>query len=262
MVKPQFVSEIRDGGTVVQKFEPYIINPSICSESTLQKVKALLEGVVENGTGHAVKDSVYRVAGKTGTALVAQGSKGYSEKIYNASFAGYFPADNPKYSCIVVVNRPESGKIYGGTVAAPVFKEIADKVYATQLDIHDNKERTVSQQPQQPASATGYYPDLKNSLQSMSYAVILPKSNPEWAYSDTAAYGVVLKPVALGPDTIPNLTGLTAKDAVYLLEKSGMTAIVQGKGIVASQSVLPGGPLVKGSEIVITLQQSLYGAIE
>ena len=262
MVKPMFVSEIRDGGTVVQKFEPVIINPSICSENTLKKVRALLEGVVENGTGHAVKDSVYRVAGKTGTALVAQGSKGYAEKIYNASFAGYFPADNPKYSCIVVVNRPESGKIYGGTVAAPVFKEIADKVYATQLDIHDNQERVTSQKRLQPATASGYYPDLKSSLQLMSYAVILPAASPEWAYSDTAAIGVILKPVAIGPDTMPNLTGLTAKDAVYMMEKSGLTAIVQGKGIVTGQSVTAGAPLYKGTEIVLTLQHALHDAIE
>jgi cell division protein FtsI (penicillin-binding protein 3) len=257
MVKPMFVSEIKDGGTVVKKFEPVVLNPAICSESTVKKAQALLEGVVQNGTGHAVKDSVYRVAGKTGTALVAQGSKGYADKIYNASFAGYFPADNPKYSCIVVVNRPESGKIYGGTVAAPVFKEIADKVYATQLDIHDNQEKTYTARQLYPASATGYFPELKVSLQSMSYAVKLPTNGPIWVETDTASYGVLIKPKAFGPDTMPNLTGMTAKDAVYMLEEAGIAAIVQGKGLVSGQSVAPGAPLVKGSDIVLTLQQNL-----
>jgi cell division protein FtsI (penicillin-binding protein 3) len=254
MVKPMFVSEIVEGGNVVIKIEPEVINPAICSPTTIQKVQALLEGVVQNGTGHAVKDSVYRIAGKTGTALVAQGSKGYSEKVYNASFAGYFPADNPKYSCIVVVNRPLSGKIYGGTVAAPVFKEIADKVYATQLDIHDNQEKKTGNRHLIPAMASGHYPDLKNIFQGMSYAVNIPSSDPEWATSDTAAYGIVLKPLAFGLDTVPDLTGLTAKDAVFMLERSGVSAIVTGKGTVASQSVMPGSPLLKGSEIVLNLQ--------
>ncbi len=257
MVKPQFVSEIRDAGTVVKSFEPEVINPSICSETTIKKVQALLEGVVSNGTGHAVKDSVYQVAGKTGTALVAQGSKGYSERIYNASFAGYFPADNPKYSCIVVVNRPESGKIYGGTVAAPVFKEIADKVYATQLDIHDTKEKSYHVRKTFPATARGYFPQLKTSLQEMSYAVSMPTSGPVWVETDTSNYGVIIRPTVFGPDTMPNLTGMTAKDAVYLLEEAGISATIQGKGLVAGQSIVPGSPMTKGSEIVLTLQHHL-----
>jgi cell division protein FtsI (penicillin-binding protein 3) len=257
MVKPMFVREIREGGQTIQKFEPVVINPSICSASTLVKVKSLLEGVVENGTGSAVKNPIYRVAGKTGTALVYEEGFAYKNKVYNASFVGYFPADNPKYSCLVLVTRPLAGDIYGSKVAAPVFKEIADKVYATQLDIHDDNELTIRNKQSFPASARGYFPALKNSLQTMSYAVYLPASSPEWAEMDTATIGVIIRPVVFGADTMPDMTGMTAKDAVYMMEEKGISAFVDGKGLVASQSVSPGSPLVNGSQVVLTLQNPL-----
>jgi cell division protein FtsI (penicillin-binding protein 3) len=257
MVKPLFVSEIREGGNLVKKFEPVILNPSVCSPATLTQARILLEGVVQNGTGSVVKDSTYKVAGKTGTALVADGEKGYSEKKYNASFVGYFPADNPKYSCIVVVNRPEAGKIYGGAVAAPVFKEIADKVYATQLDIHDQEERNVYASRSLPAAARGNYKDLKASLLAMDYPVMMPSTNPEWATMDSSRIGVVLHPEYNGTDTIPDLTGLTAKDAVYLTEKEGLKPIVYGKGLVGGQSLAAGSPMIRGSEIILNLTDTL-----
>jgi len=257
MVKPRFVSEIREGGNIITKFEPVVLNPSVCSPSTLQQAKILLEGVVENGTGSVVKDSIYKVAGKTGTALIADGEKGYSEKKYNASFVGYFPADNPKYSCIVVVNRPEAGKIYGGAVAAPVFKEIADKVYATQLDIHNEKEQDHFTQRPLPAGAKGKYKDLKTSLLAMSYPVMMPSREPEWATLDSSRAGMVLEPEFIGTDTIPNLAGLTAKDAIYLIEKAGLRPFIEGKGVVSSQSLASGSPIFKGSDIILTLTDTI-----
>jgi len=257
MVKPHFVSEIREGGQIVIKFEPEIINPSICSPATLTQIRILLEAVVTHGTGSAVKDSTYKVAGKTGTALISDGTTGYADKKYNASFVGYFPADNPKYSCIIMVNRPEAGKIYGGAVAAPVFKEIADKVYATQLDIHDQQERDYFTKRFLPASAKGNYQDLKTSLLAMSYPVMMPSQNPEWAAMDSSRAGIVLEPEYLGTDTIPDLYGFTAKDAVYLAEKSGLTPVIQGKGLVGGQSLAAGSPLIRGCEIIINLTDTI-----
>ena len=257
MVKPIFVSEIREGGQTIKKFDPVVINPAVCTPNTLQLVRSLLEGVVMNGTGKILKDSTYKIAGKTGTALVADGAKGYSEKHYNASFVGYFPADNPKYSCIVVVNRPEAGKIYGGAVAAPVFKEIANKVYAIQLDIHDQDDRKYFTEKFLPASAKGDYKDLQTSLSAMSYAVKLPSRNPEWAEMDSSTIGMILQPKFFGRDTVPDMAGLTAKDAVYMMEKAGLSPVIQGKGIVFSQSLPAGSPLVKGSEIILTLQNPI-----
>jgi cell division protein FtsI (penicillin-binding protein 3) len=119
---------------VVHHFSPEVISTSICSRSTLRKVKEVLEGVVEQGTAMNLKNPRYKIAGKTGTAQVAKGAKGYKHGgrvSYSASFAGYFPADDPKYSCIVVVNSPSNSVYYGNVVAGPIFKEISDKVYAT-----------------------------------------------------------------------------------------------------------------------------------
>ncbi len=257
MVKPHFVSEIREGGQTVKKFDPEVINPSICSPGTLTLVRSLLEGVVTNGTGRIVKDSAYKIAGKTGTALIADGAKGYEVKKYNASFVGYFPADDPKYSCIIVVNRPEAGKIYGAAVAAPVFKEIADKVYATQLDIPDQENHKFNSKKYIPATAIGNYQDLRTSLAAMSFPVMLPSQNPDWASMDSSRIGIVLEPTYFGPDTIPDLAGLTAKDASYMMEKAGLTPVIHGKGLVSEQSLPAGTPLMRGSEITLTLTDTI-----
>jgi len=257
MVKPLFVSEIREGGQIIRKFEPVVINAAVCSPATVLLVRSLLEGVVTDGTGRILKDSTYKIAGKTGTALVADGAKGYTEKKYNASFVGYFPADNPKYSCIVVVNRPEAGKIYGGAVAGPVFKEIADKVYATQLDIHDQEGHNFFSKKFLPATARGNYQDLRTSLSSMSYAVKLPVLNPEWVYMDSSRAGVLLQPAYFGTDTIPDLAGLTAKDAVFMMEKAGLEPVIHGRGLVYSQSLPAGSPMVRGSEIILNLGDTI-----
>jgi cell division protein FtsI (penicillin-binding protein 3) len=257
MVRPLFVREIRDGGTVVSKNDPVIINPSICSPATLTLIKVLLEGVVQNGTGSVLKDSAYQIAGKTGTALVADGEKGYSEKKYNASFVGYFPADNPKYSCIVVVNRPEAGKIYGGAVAAPVFKEIADKVYATQMDIHNQADRNVANSTYLPVTGKGNYQNLRTSLLAMSYPVMMPSQNPEWVVVDSSNIGIVLHPAYFGLDTIPDLSGMTAKDAVFMMERAGLQPVVHGKGLVSGQSLLAGTSIPKGSQIEIILTDTI-----
>jgi cell division protein FtsI (penicillin-binding protein 3) len=144
MVKPMFVTEVRDAGIQKRVFKPKVIDKRIASKETIQLAQSLLEGVVENGTGkRTFANSPYKVAGKTGTAQIAVGGK-YNKTNYNASFIGYFPADNPKYSCIVVINNPSAGKYYGGSVAAPAFKEIADKIYATSLALElETKEDTI-----------------------------------------------------------------------------------------------------------------------
>ena len=132
MVKPRLVKEIRDNGILVKRFEPQVLNPMIASRETIGKAKAMLEGVCEHGTGTTIQGKYFKVAGKTGTARVATSSSGYSAGMYLASFTGYFPAENPEYSLIVTFNNPR-GAYYGGSVAGPVFKEISEKVYASQI---------------------------------------------------------------------------------------------------------------------------------
>ena len=128
LLKPQFVKYIKKGDEVIKTYEPRVLNPSICSPTTLEDLKQMLEGVVERGTAKNIKARGFKIAGKTGTSKIAQGSKGYGDK-YQASFCGYFPSDNPMYSCIVVVQGPTKN-IFGSVVSGTVFKEIADKVYA------------------------------------------------------------------------------------------------------------------------------------
>ena len=139
MVQPRIVESIRYYGNTVKKFNTKVIDQSICSDETLRKVKIMLEGVVENGTARNLSNENFKIAGKTGTAQIANDKYGYKvgTKIsYQASFVGYFPAEKPKYSCIVVVNSPTEKVYYGNLVAGPVFREISRKVYATSLDLH------------------------------------------------------------------------------------------------------------------------------
>jgi cell division protein FtsI (penicillin-binding protein 3) len=155
------------------------------------------------------------------------------------------------------VNRPEAGKIYGGAVAAPVFKEIADKVYATQMDIHDQEERDYFARKLMPASARGDFQDLYTALTGMSYAVKRPTYKTELVSTDSSRAGVVLNPLVFGTDTIPDLAGLTAKDVVYFLEKAGLNPVIEGRGTVCAQSLPAGSPLVKGNEIILTLKDTI-----
>jgi cell division protein FtsI (penicillin-binding protein 3) len=131
MMKPYLVNAIQRNGINIKENQPIVLEEQICSEATLKQLKESLEGVVLVGTGKGLQNPYYAIAGKTGTALVANGKHGYADHIYQSSFAGYFPANDPKYSCIVVIkNKPYAKKFYGAAVAGPVFKEISDKLYA------------------------------------------------------------------------------------------------------------------------------------
>ena len=135
MVKPKFVKEIRQKGVLVKSFPTVVLVDSICSAATCAKARIMMEGVVERGTATNLKFEAFKIAGKTGTARMAFGNKGYTSNDsirYQASFCGYFPADNPLYSCIVVIYELSPKFYTGNVVSGPVFKEIADKVYATQ----------------------------------------------------------------------------------------------------------------------------------
>ncbi len=256
MVKPRFVKEIQQGGTIIKNFDTQIINPSICSKQTIKKVKSLLEGVVLRGTATMLKDSVYQIAGKTGTAQIAEGKKGYAQKLYNATFVGYFPADAPKYSCIVVINKPHNGKIYGGAVAAPVFKEVADHVYASNLEIQKDPLRNMHGQKKFPTPASGYYEDLKTCLQVMDYRVPSAESSNVIIYADKDSQKLDIKPTDTDKSKVPDVMGMNPKDAIYLIEKSGMVAMVTGKGMVSAQSIPAGSDILPGSIVRLNLSNN------
>lgn len=253
MVKPLFVKEIRDKRKVVKKFNTEVINEMICSKSTIEKAKKMLEGVVENGTAKNLKNATYRIAGKTGTAQIGYADK--SKKIsYQASFVGYFPADNPKYSCIVVVNAPSKDVYYGNLVAGPIFKEVADKVYATSIGIHKelNEEIPIEFPVSAPFSKGGHQKDLRNVLKILDIPVV-SNSKSDWVITVARKNSVDLKSKNFKSDVIPNVLGMAAGDAIFLLENMGMEVLVKGKGMVRAQSISEGEKVISGNKIILEL---------
>ncbi len=252
MVKPILVKEVRQAGRIIETFETEVLNRKICSQATIDSARSLLEGVVERGTAENLKNPHYKVAGKTGTAQIARENSGYDKKTYNASFVGYFPADNPRYSCIVVVSNPAQGKYYGGSVAAPVFREIADKVYATHLDIYQETE-TDEEAKNLPPMMYGYHEELDMLCRDLGIPVSAQSDISEWVVCFSEDEGIRFGPRAINEDVVPNVTGMSARDAVYILEKLGMKASVKGYGRVSSQSVPPGSRVEQGREINLKL---------
>jgi cell division protein FtsI (penicillin-binding protein 3) len=252
MVKPKFIEEVREDGIPVRKFPTEIINPSICSKTTLTKAQDLLKGVCINGTGRNLKNPYYTIAGKTGTAVIANENKGYTGdagKRYQASFCGYFPANNPKYSIIVVIVGPK-GAYYGGSVAGPVFRGIADKVYAAYLEPAADSIPPYNEVPQ-------VKPGLKEDVMLLAKDLGFKNQEQNMTAQRVAVTNdsmtVFINGVNDTPGIIPDVIGMGASDAVYLLEKSGLKAEMRGFGRVFRQSPISGTPSVKGDLVSLEL---------
>ncbi|MDP2335034.1 MAG: penicillin-binding transpeptidase domain-containing protein [Bacteroidota bacterium] len=252
MVKPKFIEEIREDGIPIRKFSTEVINPSLCSKSTLAKAQDMLKGVCKNGTGKSLKNPYYTIAGKTGTAVIANENKGYTSeggKKYQASFVGYFPADNPKYSCIVVIVGPK-GAFYGGSVAGPVFRGIADKVYASYLTPAADSIPPYNEVPQ---VKPGIREDVMLFAQDLGFKTQQQNMTADRVAVTNDTMTVFIKGVTDIPGTIPDVIGMGAGDAVYLLEKSGYQTKTDGFGRVFRQSPTPGMPGAKGELISLEL---------
>lgn len=252
MVKPKFLEEVREDGIPIRKFKTEVVNPSICSKETLGKAQDLLKGVVTKGTARSLKNPYYTLAGKTGTAVIANEDKGYTAggaKKYQASFCGYFPADKPEYSIIVVIVGPK-GKFYGGSVAGPVFRGIADKVYAAYLEPAKD---SIPPYNEVPAVKPGLREDVSLFAQSLGFKT---QSQNMTAEHVTIAYDtmtVYVNGVNDIPGLLPDVIGMGAGDAVYLLEKHGYKTKINGFGRVFRQSPLPGSPALKGDLVSLEL---------
>lgn len=255
MVKPRFVKEIRRKGKVEKVYGPEILNESICSKETIRKAKKMLEGVVETGTATNLRNSTYKIAGKTGTAQVAINGR-YKDKdskvTYRASFTGYFPADDPKYSCIVVVSAPSNNVYYGNAVAGPIFREIADKVYSTSLDIKHEVKPDSAATLFAPLVANGHFPQTQLSMKKLN-VVYQPEGKGEWMEAASSGRKVIAKRVADKETKIPDVTGMHLKDALFLLENKGLSVKIVGRGSVVRQSLAAGSAITKGSEIILEL---------
>lgn len=250
-VKPRFVTAISDGGRIVKKFGVQVRNPQIAPLSIIRKVQGLLVGVVLHGTAQNLKNKHFQIAGKTGTAKISVGGQ-YIPGAYNATFVGYFPAEDPQYSCIVVINKPKHG-YYGSSVAAPVFKEIADKVYATSLALHVKSTRDTVKESIPLAINAAWYPDLKTIYKDLGIKTAQGSYAETWTVTGNQQGKVIFRSKTFAKNMVPNVKGMTAIDAVYLLENMGMTTIVQGRGVVYHQSLKPGTRFQKGEKILIQL---------
>ena len=219
MVKPQFVSEIKEWNKTIKKFNKEVINPKVCSMETIAKLKAVMKNVVKKGTGAKLYSKDFSMAGKTGTAQANYAKNGGTEKHYISSFVGYFPADEPKYSCIVVVHEPNTtnNNYYGADVAGPVFKRIAQKIFTDA-----------------PSTNTIKSLNRKNAKQENDYTDYYTKAQKK-------------------QNLIPNLKGMSGMDAVALLGNLGVKVKVVGIGKVKNQSIPAGQNLDKNTTIILEL---------
>ncbi len=251
-VKPQFVKEIRRDGKVIKKFEKIVLNKKICSQATIEKLKLCLKGVVERGTGKELRSANFEIAGKTGTAKLVDAEAGNYSNTYQASFAGYFPADAPKYSCIVVIAGPTK-QIYGAQVSGTVFAAIANKVHSSSLAYHPNYnglERNKKSLPKVKAGSayetkialTKIGVNYKNSAAESEYIVALPGDQ-----------GMDIRQRNIDKNKVPNVIGMPLSDAVYLLEKEKINVAIEGSGKVVSQSIPAGRNFTKGTVIKLVL---------
>ncbi|PIP53977.1 MAG: hypothetical protein COX07_07755 [Bacteroidetes bacterium CG23_combo_of_CG06-09_8_20_14_all_32_9] len=253
MVKPRLVKELKFHGEIIKEYPTDVIVSSICSNETLKKLKIMLESVVEEGTARNLKGAIYKIAGKTGTALIANTSHGYSDKnfkkTYQASFVGYFPSDNPKYSCIVVVSSPSNSIYYGNVVAGPIFKEIADKVYATSIDIHKPLNIAPALAGNIPVAKSGNKKDIENICKSIDIPIKTTSITSDWVSISQNQKSISLHNININPKQVPDVVGMGLRDALFLLENCGLQVKPIGKGMVKSQSI-PAGTKTTNEQII------------
>jgi len=257
MIAPIFVKEIRRLGNPIEQFKARVMNEKICSDETLAKIKAMLEGVVLNGSGkQIVYNPLYKIAGKTGTAQVADANLGYKAKRqYQASFVGYFPADKPKYSMIVVINDPK-GAYYGALVSGPVFREVADRIYASDVNMYNKvgeRSEHFAGNTVAPEAKAGQSQATKKVYNAFGVKALYAAKSEYFNSVDTNN-GVAYEESTPVKGVMPNVSGMGLKDAMFLLGNAGLKARVKGSGKVINQSIQPGSRIGKGLVVDIMLQ--------
>ncbi len=254
MMKPYLVNSIKSNGVVVKEIEPTILNEAICKPEVIKAARASMEAVVTEGTAKTVfENSPFAVAGKTGTAHVAGGKIKYHDGVYQASFAGYFPADDPEYTCIVVIKtKPHAAMHYGGQLAAPVFKEVANKLYAMYV------QKKLGAPVQLAADSlnhfyAGYSTDVKNILTELNVRHKDSSNKNSWGVVHTNYAGATVKPSVVKKKTMPDVRNMTLRDALYVLENMDVKVAAKGRGKVLMQDVIPGTAILKNQTITLLL---------
>lgn len=253
-VKPYLIQQVVDNGKVIREYKPQSSSEKICSPEAAAMAKEIMLRVTEdeNGTGRSIRTPHYRIAGKTGTAKMSFDNKGFTQKNLS-SFVGFFPADNPLYSCIVVVGGPQGLLTTGGAVSAPIFRTMADKIITSDIKTIKaiNKDSTIANKP--IPFAIGTKEDIKEINNRFR---IKFDFKPEWEFAfvksdSTGKFFVGNVPVE--DKTVPNVKGMLADDAVAILENKGLVVSFYGKGKVSMQTIPAGSPIVKGSRIQLIL---------
>jgi cell division protein FtsI (penicillin-binding protein 3) len=255
MMKPYLVNAIRSFDKDVQVFEPEVVVPQIASKDAIRQARQALEEVVLTGTGKHIQSPFYSIAGKTGTAQVADKGITYADGVYQGSFVGYFPANNPTYTIAVVIRtKPHSGAYYGGTIAAPVFRMIADKIYANSIGQNHNQLDSLAKINNSNVVAVAQQGSKVNKiLQALNYKCT-NTSNATWIQlQDLNSTGVRSAGVPIYANNMPDLSNMHLSRAIALLEACGLKVEVKGVGQKVSQSILPGQKIVKGQKVTITL---------
>ncbi len=260
MVEPKLVNAIMENGHVVERFDTETVNRKICSDHTLKEVRRALEGVVEHGTGSLMKNPNYKVAGKTGTAQVAMKNRGYSDakggRDYLATFVGYFPADKPRYTCIVAIKTyygpGNRNSFYGASLAAPAFKAIADRVFALEADWHAPLGKDESTAIADVKG--GNLQEIRTASGRLSVPADVSRRERGWGTTTTDSLEVAVRPIHPVRDTMPSVKGMALKDALFLLESQGLRVHFTGKGKVTSQSIRAGSRIHEGDAVTLTLR--------
>ncbi|MBR9921304.1 MAG: transpeptidase family protein [Bacteroidetes bacterium] len=256
MVKPYLVSEVQEYGQTLEQFPIQVLSKKIASKKTIAQARELLEGVVLNGTARGYRTEKYNFAGKTGTAQLNYQRLKDRTRVggYQASFAGYFPAENPKYSCIVLISNPRKGGIYGSDVALPVFRGIADNVFLSRPDMFpvlNDMPKGVLASNKMPDQDVGRWSDFEQALTALNVPYD-PGSPAEFGVLLTDSVSLNIERRTIPEDRVPNVVGMGLRDALYILENRGLKVEVSGYGKVRQQSIKPGTRL-RGQTIRLRL---------
>jgi len=253
MVRPKFVKAAVKDGQIVREYPTEIIREKIASESTLEKIRVILEKVVSEGLAKPAGSKQFAVAGKTGTAQISQGAAGYTAggRKYLVSFCGYFPADAPKYSLIVSIQKPGL-PASGSQMAGSVFSKIAERVFAKNLS-YEMKNAVDSTSVFIPDVKSGDLAETSYVLNKLNVRTEGKTSKESWGHASEDSVGVKLEQQTLSAGIMPNVVGMGAKDAVYLLEKAGLRVNIAGIGKVTRQSIPSGNKFSKGQTVALQL---------
>lgn len=254
LMQPYLVNSVKSNGLTIAAYEPTVIEEQICSAETIAAARQCMEAVVTEGTGKpAFADMPFAVAGKTGTAHVAGGNVKYYDGVYQASFAGYFPADKPEYTCIVVIKtKPHAALHYGGQLAAPVFREVATKLYAMYIRQKQSTPLNLHADSLQRAFA-GSAADIKTVLEEVGRAYKDSSANASWSAATETAQQTILKTSVAGKNKMPDVRNMTLRDALYLLESKGLKITTKGRGKVLMQDIAPGAAILNKQSVTLLL---------